>query len=344
MPGDRESIDGGRQAEDRQLPVEEQGDLGHPTVGLDGVQAYPIHVERPELALDHDPPGSWRFPGTQAGLEVLTRSGVFLQRQRRAEDGPVVGAGGADVVHDVVRDAVRTATSGGDAQPDELEVGASTDTQRGRFGIDVEGDPVQLDRAEIQERTGRLREPHTDPHDGEGRLEIEVIDRPLEDVDRQAGLHHAGDPGRIDLQRDVDAGRREVESLAGNECDADSQRFAAGPQRLVGQADGDRRVDGEREGLVSVAAFQARRLTRSRRASGLPSAVKKAGSKVRSPPGEEDTLQHSGCSVRHDAAEPDVTMLAAIDTARPSTRSPMASAVRSLVLAGQVARDSGEVR
>ena len=92
-PRDREPVHRGGHPEQGKLAVEEQRDLGDATAGLHSAQTNPVDVQRAELTLDDDPPRTGRVAGTQPDLQVLARARMLLERQGRAEDGPVVRAG-----------------------------------------------------------------------------------------------------------------------------------------------------------------------------------------------------------------------------------------------------------
>ena len=343
VPGDREPVDRGGHPEDRELAVEEQRDLGDPATGLDGVEPDPVDVERAELALDDDPPRAGRVAGPQPDLDVLPGAGVALDRQRGAEDGAVVGAARPDVVHDVVRDAVVAATTGRDAQADELEVRPAADAETGRLGIHMEGDAVELDRPEVEQGSAGVGEAQADPHDREAGHQVEVVDGALEDVDRQAGHDVAGDPRGVDLERDADPGGREVEGLARHEGDVDAERLAPASEGPVGQAEGDRGVDRERERLGVGRGVPGQPLDPGEEEVGAGEGGEELGVDGQVAAGEEDALEHPGGPGRDDAAE-----LGGDDARRDRDRQPEQRegdvlGVGVLVLAGGVAGDAREV-
>ena len=183
-------------------------------VGLDGVEPDAVDVERAELALDDQPPRAGRVAGRRVTVEGLARRRVLLDGQRRAERRPVVGARAADVVHDLVRDAVAAAAR---ARPPGRRVG-SWRRRRHRpagLGVHVERDAVERDRPQLEQRAGLLAETQADPGDDEARHQIEVVGIwSLEHENRQPRLHCRVDPAGVNDERNGHPRGGEVELLA----------------------------------------------------------------------------------------------------------------------------------
>jgi len=236
---------------------------------------------------------------------------MLLDGEGRAEGRPVVGAGGADVVHDLVRDPGALAAPGRDGEPHELEVGSAPDPNRVGLGIHVDGDAVEGDRAELEEWAGRLGEPHPDPGHEEGGRDVEVVGvRAGEHEDGQARLRAVGDPRGVDLEGHGDARGREGELLARGEGDVEAYLFAPTGQVLGRERDGHRVVDRHPEGAGRGAAVRRIRRTVPEKdlepveqGVGVAQVADQRRVHLAPSPGEQDPLEHPRGAVRYDGAE-----------------------------------------